>query len=179
VRHWRWGLFRLINDRNGYDSALARDLLAILRKTLQMHEDHRERTIRELELGPPQLAATAETTSLLDGRRLECPPHRVAAGSALNGIAGACTTSSRSRAHARALLINRDCSALLTAAKRADWNHCEFLSVSMRDFENNESKKLSCVRPGSSCQNLQAEKLDQVGIPRRYSAASSRETNER
>ena len=39
-------------DRNGHDSALARDLLAILHKTLQMHEDHRERLIRELELGP-------------------------------------------------------------------------------------------------------------------------------
>jgi hypothetical protein len=41
-------------------------------------------------------------------RTTRCPtfstisPHRVAAGSALNGIAAACTTSSRSRAHARA-----------------------------------------------------------------------------
>jgi hypothetical protein len=37
-------------DRNGHDSALARDLLAILHKTLQMHEDHRERIMREAEL---------------------------------------------------------------------------------------------------------------------------------
>ena len=39
-------------DRDGHDSALARDLLVILHKTLQMQEDHRERVTREAALGP-------------------------------------------------------------------------------------------------------------------------------
>jgi hypothetical protein len=38
-------------DRDGHDSAMARELLAILHKSLQMHEGHREHIIRELELG--------------------------------------------------------------------------------------------------------------------------------
>ena len=36
-------------DRDGHDSTLAKDLLAILHKTLQMHEGHREHIIRELD----------------------------------------------------------------------------------------------------------------------------------
>ena len=36
-------------DRDGHDSTLAKELLAILHKTLQMHEDHREHIMREFD----------------------------------------------------------------------------------------------------------------------------------
>jgi hypothetical protein len=36
-------------ERDGHDSALAKELLATLRTALKMHEDHREHIIRELE----------------------------------------------------------------------------------------------------------------------------------
>jgi hypothetical protein len=35
-------------DHDGRDSTLAREFLAVLHTTLQMHEDHREHIIREL-----------------------------------------------------------------------------------------------------------------------------------
>jgi hypothetical protein len=61
-------------DRHGHDSALATDLLAILHKTLQMHEDHRERIIRELELGPASIGGDCRDYTLLAGQRLERRP---------------------------------------------------------------------------------------------------------
>jgi hypothetical protein len=35
-------------ERGGHDSTFAKDFLAILHKIQQMHEDHRERIMREL-----------------------------------------------------------------------------------------------------------------------------------
>ena len=36
-------------ERDAYDSKLAKEFLGILQKTLQMHEDHREHLLRELQ----------------------------------------------------------------------------------------------------------------------------------
>jgi len=36
-------------ERDGHDSKSSKELLAILHKTLQMHKDHRESILRELQ----------------------------------------------------------------------------------------------------------------------------------
>jgi hypothetical protein len=36
-------------ERDGHDSTLSKELLEILHKTLQMHKDHRENILRELQ----------------------------------------------------------------------------------------------------------------------------------